>query len=60
MMQLPALNPEERVYLQSALPNSALLALSERLRRHLMVSLGKAVSVNAATVTAAPDQMSSD
>lgn len=60
MMQLPALNPEERAYLQSALPNNPLQALSERLRRHLTVSLGEAVSASASQVGAAPDQLDSD
>lgn len=46
MMQLPALSPEERAYLQSAQPSSALQALAQRLRRHLVVSLGQAVTVD--------------
>jgi len=46
MMQLPALSPEERAYLQAGLPNNALPALAERLRQRLVVSLGTAVSVS--------------
>lgn len=45
MMQLPALSAEERACLQSGLAGNALTALAERLRRHLMVSLGGAVAV---------------
>lgn len=60
MMQLPTLSPEEHAYLQSLLPNSALQALAERLRRHLLVSLGQAVSVSASPGSAAPDFLGGD
>jgi hypothetical protein len=54
MMPLPALSPEERAYLQSAQPNSALQALAGRLRRHLMVGLGQAAAVGASPASQAP------
>lgn len=46
-MQLPALDAEERAYLQSLLPNSALHAFARRLEQRLLVSLGVPASVSA-------------
>lgn len=46
MMQLPALSPEERACLQRGLAVNALAALAERIRGHLMVSLGEPVAVS--------------
>lgn len=60
MMQLPALSPEERAYLHAALPNGALQALSARMRRHLMVSLGEIGAVNAFPGGPMPDILSGD
>jgi hypothetical protein len=45
MMQLPALSPEERAYLRSMQPGSALQALAARLRQRLIAQLGVAVTV---------------
>jgi hypothetical protein len=60
MMQLPALSPEERAYLQSGQPDAALQALSQRLRRHLMVNLGTAVSVGISQDSPAPELLGGD
>lgn len=46
MMQLPALDAEERAYLQSLLPDSALRAFARRLEQRLLASLGVAVSAS--------------
>jgi hypothetical protein len=46
MMRLPALTPDERAWLQPISPSGALTALAERVRCHLMVSLGGSVAVS--------------
>jgi hypothetical protein len=60
MLQLPALDPEERACLQSLLPGSPLAALAERLRKRLIASLGVAVTVWESPSTAAPETISGD
>lgn len=46
MMQLPALDAEERAYLLSLLPDSALQAFARRLEQRLLASLGMPASVS--------------
>lgn len=46
MMQLSALEPEERAYLQSLASNPALRALAARLRQRLVATLGVAAEVD--------------
>lgn len=45
MLQLPALDPEERAFLQSLQPNGALRALAGRVRQRLIAALGVRVEV---------------
>ncbi len=45
-MQLPALDPQERAWLQALLPNGAARSFASRLRQRLLASLGVPVSVS--------------
>lgn len=46
MMHLPALDAEERAYLLSLLPDSALQAFARRLEQRLLVNLGALASIS--------------
>ena len=55
MLELPALDAEERAHLQSFLPNSVLQALANRLRQRLVAALGMKVNVCELPVVPAQD-----
>lgn len=60
MLQLPALEPDERAYLQGLQNNGSLQALASRLRQRLVAALGSAVSVSASPGNISEDTLNGE
>lgn len=60
MMQLPALDAEEKAFLLSLLPDSALQAFARRLEQRLLASLGMPAGVSISPAEAGQDPLVAD
>ena len=59
-MQLPALEPHERAYLQALQPNGSMQAFASRLRQRLVAALGVQASVSVSAGGAMPGMPTDD